>query len=531
MLARVIVVLFSAVLCACTPAGERPASTVIFNVAADPANLNPLFARSDANGVDQQLARLAFEPFIDVDQNGKPIPVLLREIPTVLNGDISSDGLTIRYHLRHNVRWQDGVEVTSQDVLFTFNAIFDPQNPIRSRSGYDRIEWVGAPERYLVIVHLRRPWAPAVASFFSYGTAPQYVLPAHILRKSKSLAQASFNSAPVGDGPYVLVSWKRGDELVYEANPHYWHGAPHVKRLDIHIVPDPGTNLTMLQSGAIDWNLIAPAQAAALAGRSGLRYAEVPLALVAGIALNVRHPPLDDVRVRRALAASIDRKRISQTITFGRYPVIDTAQPLRSWARDPNVKEPAFDPALADRLLDAAGWRRTPNGVRGKNGKPLALTYVTFPESTTGVRVATFVQSELAQRGIVLTIKSVSNAQLFLPADRGGLLARGDFDLAYVPWPMGADPDDSFMLACDGDENYMKYCDPQVDRWEDAALIATSQSDRRRLYAQIEARVARDVPIIYLFNPKYVYAYRDDLGGFAPNAFTPTWNAEQWRIR
>ena len=147
----------------------------------------------------------------------------------------------------------------------------------------------------------------------------------------------------------------------------------------------------------------------------------MPLALVAGIAINTAHPPLDDVRVRRALAASIDRDRISSSITFGRYPVIDTAQPIFSWARDPGVKQPAFDPAAADRLLDAAGWRRTRDGVRKKNGTPLALTYVQFPESQTGVRVATFVQAALKLRGIAVTIKSVSNAQLFLPADRGRL--------------------------------------------------------------------------------------------------------------
>ena len=102
--------------------------------------------------------------------------------------------------------------------------------------------------------------------------------------------------------------------------------------------------------------------------------------------------------------------------------------------------------------------------------------------------------------------------------------------MAYVPWPMGADPDDSFLLSCDGTENYMKYCDADVDRWEDAALASTSQAERKQLYAKIEAKVARDVPIVYLFNPKYVYAYKDVLGGFAPNAFTPTWNAADWRL-
>ncbi len=285
-----------------------------------------------------------------------------------------------------------------------------------------------------------------------------------------------------------------------------------------------------MQSGAIDWNLIAPAQQAALGERSELRYTYAPLALVAGIAMNTRHPPLDDVRVRRAIAAAIDRERISKTITFGRYPVAETAQPLFSWARDPSVKEPAYDPAASDRLFDLAGWRRGPGGMRMKDGKPLSLTYVQFPESTTGIRVATFVQNALAQRGVAVTIKSVSSAQLFLPASSGGLLARGDYDLAYVPWPMGADPDDSFILACNGVENYMRYCDPQVDRWERAALETTSRDERRALYRRIEEKVAQDVPILYLFDPTYIYAYRRGLRCFAPNAFTPTWNAWRWAL-
>jgi len=235
------------------------------------------------------------------------------------------------------------------------------------------------------------------------------------------------------------------------------------------------------------------------------------------------------VRVRQAIAASIDRQAISAKITFKRYPVVDTAQPLASWARDPSVHEPAFDPALADRLLDAAGWRRGSGGIRVKNGKPLALTYVQFPESQTGVRVAVYVQRELQARGLDVTIKSVSNAQLFLPKAEGGMLASGRFDLAYVPWPMGADPDDAFLLTCEGSGNIMRWCDPAVDALEERALVAPSQAERKVLYSQIEHRVAAAVPIVYLFNPSYVYAYRTSLHGFAPNAFSPTWNAAGWR--
>jgi peptide/nickel transport system substrate-binding protein len=317
---------------------------------------------------------------------------------------------------------------------------------------------------------------------------------------------------------------------VYVANPTYWRGAPEVGRLDIRVVPDPGTNFTSLLSGALDWNLISPVQQQAMLGRSGLAFAYVPLALVAGVAFNTAHPPLDDVRVRRAIAAAIDRQAISDKITFKRYPVVDTAQPLGSWARDPAVRLPAFDPAMSDRLLDAAGWVRGADGIRAKAGKRLALTYVQFPESQTGVRAAAFIERALHARGIDLTLKSVTNAKLFLPRSEGGALATGAFDLAYVPWPMGADPDDSFLLTCDGPANVMRWCDPQVDALERRALAAPSQAERKGLYSAIERRVAAAVPIVYLFDPSYIYAYRTALHGFAPNAFNPTWNAADWRL-
>ena len=513
------------------PSGTAPASTVRFALAADPQSLDPLFAHIDANSVEQQVARLAFEPFIDVDERGTPVPVLLDRIPTVENGGLSRDGRTITYVLRRGVRWQDGVAVSAHDVVWTLHAILDDRNPVRSRAGYDRVAKAEALNDRTVRITLKEPWAPAVATLFSYGTAPQYVLPAHLLEKEPKLETSAFSAHPVGDGPYRFVSWARGDHLAYEANPSYWRGAPKVARLDVRIVPDPGTNFTLLQSGGLDWNLMSPSQRQSLGKPAQLAFRTVPLALVAGIAINVTRPPLDDVRVRRAIAASIDRASISAKITFGRYPVVDTAQPLSSWARDASVHEPAYDPAAADRLLDAAGWKRGADGVRTKDGKPLALTYVQFPESQTGVRVATVVQSELTARGFRLTIKSLSNVQLFLPKSQGGALASGAFDLAYVPWPMGADPDDSFLLSCRGNANYMRWCDAGVDALERRALVAPSREERRTLYAQIQRRVADTVPIVYLFNPSYSYAYRTELHGFYPNAFNPTWDAYRWTLR
>jgi peptide/nickel transport system substrate-binding protein len=102
--------------------------------------------------------------------------------------------------------------------------------------------------------------------------------------------------------------------------------------------------------------------------------------------------------------------------------------------------------------------------------------------------------------------------------------------MAYVPFTMGSDPDDSSVLACNGPSNYMRYCNPQVDRLESAALKATSTATRKQIYSRIQHLVAMDLPILYLFNADYIYAYRKQLRGFAPNAFLPTWNAAAWSV-
>ncbi len=503
--------------------------TLRFDLAADPRNLNPLFITPDAASVEQQVARLVFEPFIDFDRNGRPHPALLDEIPTRRNGGLSADGRTIRYRLRPGVEWSDGRPVTAADVLFTLHAILDPHNPVRSHEGYDLIQRAEARGSRTIVFHLRRAWAPAVVTYFSDGLSPQFVLPAHVLREQVPLARAEFNSAPtVGDGPYRFLSWHRGEGLRYAANRRYWRGKPAIADLAVRTIPDPSTNLILLRSGALDWNLLAPAQLAVVRGDPLIAFLAVPTAVVAGIAFNTSRPPLDDVRVRRALAMSIDRNEISRKITLGFYPVTNMLQPRFSWAFDPAVREPGYDPAAADRLFDRAGWRRGFDGLRRREGSALHFTYVQFPETATGVRVATAVQAALRDRGIDVTIKSVSNAQLFLP--HSGVLATGTFDLAYVPWTMGADPDDSSVLECGAPSNYMRWCDPRIERLELAALATTEMSARKRLYAQIGNIVAQQVPILYLFNADYVYAYRKRLRGFEPNAFVPTWNAYQWRL-
>ena len=513
-------------LCACARHGAHTrAGTIAFNIAEDPHSLDPVLAQTDD---ERQIAHLMFDMLLDVDARGRLVPALAVQVPTRANGGISPDGRTIVYHLRQDVRWHDGVPLTANDVIFTWHAITDPDNDIASTRGYDMVDLIYAPDPFTLIVHLKQPWAPAVATLFTYGTHPMPVLPEHLLPESGSLRHIGFDTLPVGSGPYRLVRWERGQRLIFAPNDRYYRGRPTSHEIVVDEVPDPNGVLTLLRSGELDWALVSPAQRLTIAGMAHMRVAYAPLAGFGAIVFNCRRSPFDDIRMRHAIAMAIDRPRLSQSITGGQYPVAQSDQPDFSWALDRSVRLPGYDPRQADRILDALGWRRGPDGYRRRGVTTLSFTFVTFPEGDTAVRTAEYVQAMLRERGIEVWIKKVSVAQLYLPASAGGILLSGRFDLAYFAWRSGADPDDADLVSCRGVANYAGFCDKAIDQWEEIALARDDRWARKRAYASVQQRLAREVPYDFLYAPRYSYAVHADLHGFAPTPFSATASAAQW---
>jgi peptide/nickel transport system substrate-binding protein len=506
------------------PAGS---SAIVFNISEDPHSLDPILAQNDD---EHQVARLMFDLLLDVDDKGQLIPALAAAVPTRANGGVSADGRTITYRLRGGVLWQDGAPFTSRDVRFTWQAIVDKRNDVPSTHGYDRITSVETPDALTAVIHLRHAWAPAVATFFTYGATPMEILPAHLLERGGALRRSSFDQRPVGTGPFELTSWKRGEELTFVRNIHYFRGAPRAQQMIAREVPDINTDLVMLRAGQLDWSLLSPAQRLALGPDTKLKIVYAPFAGFGAIAFNCRKAPFDDVRMRRAVAMAIDRHRLSDGITRGQYPVTDSDQPVFSWAYDATARLPASDAASADRTFDALGWTRGPDGVRRKNGEPLTIDFVTFPEGDTAVRTAEYVQAMLRERGINVDVKKVSLSQFYLPKTEGGLLLSGTFDMAYIAWRTGADPDDSNIVTCGGVSNYAGYCNATVDALEAQALTATSLPVRKRLYSLIQHSLATDVPYDFLYAPKYGFAEQPGLTGLRPSPFSPTWNSWEWSI-
>ena len=215
---------------AASAAAARPADVVRFDLAADPRKLNPLFLSPDAASVEQQVARLAFEPFVDLDARGRPSGAAAGD-PNASQRRPLGRRPDDRYRLRRGVLWSDGGPVTRRRRAL--HAARDPRSaqsgPLARRLRADRPRLRAADAR-TVVFHLTRAWAPAVTDVFLVRLfAAVRLAGARACRSQTPLAHAPFNAAPsVGDGPYRFVEWRRGEGLRYAANPRYWRGTPPV---------------------------------------------------------------------------------------------------------------------------------------------------------------------------------------------------------------------------------------------------------------------------------------------------------------
>ncbi len=502
-------------------------------VQSDLKNLNPLL---NSNTTDVFVDRLMFEPLLTADPKGNPLPMLAAQVPTLANGGIAADGLTITYRLRRDAKWTDGVAVTSRDVKWSWQAIMNPDNNVVSRHGYDDVASIGTPNASTVVVHLKRRFAPFVDTFFAESDQPYMIAPAHVLASYPNINQISFDSRPaVSDGPFKFVEWARGDHISLVRNDAFFLGKPGLDRVQVRIVPDEDTSVTLLRTHAIDYMFQASIDNyEALRSLPDVRIVWVNVNGYAYVQLNVGRPYLTDPRVRLAIAYAVDKREIVRTVTYGTQTIATADIPDWMWAFNPNTHNYPHDPVMARRQLREAGWAPGPDGVMRKGGEPLQLVMVTNNSSATRRREALEIQAMLRQAGIDTAIKYYPGDVLYAPAGMGGILQLGKFDISVSGWFAGIDPDDSTQYTCENfppsGYNYSRYCNPQMQAAQSIALTHYDRASRAAAYDQIQELFARDNPALFIYWLRQMEPISVDFYGFDPNPVVESWNAWQWRI-
>ncbi len=483
---------------------------------ADAKRLLPLFASDSAS------ADISGRIFNGLTKYDKDLNIVgdLAESWT-----ISKDGKEIVFYLRKGIKWHDGVEITADDVIFTYQAITNPKNPTPYSSNYGPVKQVEAVDKYTVKVVYEKPFAPALES---WGMG---ILPKHLL-DGKELFNSPLNRKPVGTGPYKMKEWLTGQRVILERNTEYFEGVPFFERFITRIIPDPSTMFLELKFGGIDFMGLNPAQYKYYGEKSTFKkYFNVyryPSFGYTYIGYNLRNPLFSDKRVRQAIAHAINKKDIIEGVLLGYGTPCTGPFPPSSWAFNPDVKDFEYNPEKAKKILTELGWSMGKDGVLVKNGLRFSFILLVNQGNEARLKTAQIIKEQLKKVGIELNIR-VLEWQSFLE-----LVTKRQFQAVLLGWSLSRDPDlyDIFHSSKTkpGEFNFVGYSNPEVDRLIERAREILDRDERKKLYRKVHALITEDQPYTFLYVPDTIIAVNKRIKGIEPTVAGIWHNYIHWYV-
>ncbi|MDQ6982062.1 MAG: ABC transporter substrate-binding protein [Mariprofundus sp.] len=401
-----------------------------------------------------------------------------------------------RFYLRSGINFSDGSGVDAADVVATLSAVLDAKLASPLKAGFASIASITAEGDDVVVIRLNKPDA-SLLTHLNLGILPS------------SIAHASHQAhRTIGCGPFKLGSWTESALTLVRVGSAKDSRAS-VTAIRFYSVKDPVTRILKLKRGELDFvqNDLPPHLLPYIREQSELSIQTRPSTTFSYIGLNMQDKILKDVRVRRALALALDRNKLKKALFSGLPELAETVLIPGHWASTPLAMLP-FDLAQAGRLLDKAGLPRDKDGVR------FAINYRTSTDPTR-LRLTTAIAAMWQKIGVQVSIESL---------EWGGFYARikrGDFQVFSLSWVGIADPDiyrwilHSDMWPPKG-SNRGRYSDPQMDEWLDAAAEATTQEERKEIYANVQQKMRDDMVYIPLWYDPVIAVSGPRISGFKP---------------
>jgi len=447
--------------------------TLVMIIESSPANLDP---RIGTDAQSERISQLLFDSLVQRDEHFELRPALALHWG-------NPDPLTWIFHLRSGVRFHDGRPLTSRDVKWTFDSLLNGSIISPRASTYQFVKSVETTDERTVVFHMKQPYATML---WNLSNGAMGIVP---YGSGKELAQK-----PIGSGPFKFVSAITDSEVVIERNDDYWGEKTHVQHIRLMVVLDPTTRALELRKGSADIaiNAFSADLTEALRADPGLEIQTAPGTIYSYIAFNVQDPVLKDHRVRQALAFATDREQLVKYLWRGMARIASSVLPPEHWAYMDDVAKYPYDPARAETLLDAAGYpARGPNGVR------FHLTFKTSIEETARLQAAVF-QQQWRKVGVEVDIRTYEFATFYSDVQKGLFQA---YSLRWI----GGNEDPDIFEHCFHSASFppkranrSRYSNPKIDDLIDRGRTITDESERKKIYAQVQSILADDQPYINL---------------------------------
>jgi peptide/nickel transport system substrate-binding protein len=436
-------------------------------------------------------------------------------IPMLAKSWTRRDSVTLAFDLDERAAWQDGVPVTSGDVVYTFDRARNPALCPRLSGVLRHIVSVTAEGDHRVVFRFSNPYAEQ----FYDAVWPVAPLPAHLLSSipPAEVRQSAFVSDPVGNGPYRWVRDVPDQFIELAANERFFMGKPAISRVVVRTATDPDARVNLVLSRGADAmdNVLPPlTNLQRMGANREIRLIPVPSPMLGFLLFNQRdpadttrpHPILNDRDVRRAIILSLDRALLVRAAygSYGEVPYGPASAIL--WIRHGMPKPAGPNRGQARRLLAARGWTDSDgDGILDRNGKPLRLE-LNYP-GTSAVRkqIALLAQQQLRQVGIDLVLRQFEFPVWFEHR------TTGHFDIDFSA--SNQDPSPSGLTQgweCGGGTNAAHYCNPRVDFLIERAIASRDHAadDWHAVLKQVED----DAPAAFMYAPSYVFAVNRRFG-------------------
>ncbi len=502
-------------------ASTAPVKGGILSVAvdSDPGQLNPAITTS---GGTHTASELVFNGLVELTPDLTPTPELAE------SWEVLENGALYRFNLRDGVTWHDGQPFTSADVLFTFQEMLLKLHSRTKASIGAAKPVITAPDPDTVEFRFPKPYAPLLLQL-DVTEAP--ILPKHLYDGTDVMKNPA-NSKPVGTGPFKLVSYAPDSELRFAANREYFKpDLPYLDEVVMRVVPDKGNQVVALEAGEVDWLFGTPGPDLERLTASN-DYGTLTTSVNPGgsncimtVSFNLDRPIFQDVRLRQALGAALDRQQFLDRVLFGQGKVADA--PISSGIPFAHAADlagyPTFDRAKAEQLLDAAGWvrqgagTRTSKGVKGvPDNTPLAFGFTHFP---TFSAYAQLLRAQLAEVGADVTLKPLEP-----PVFADTVFTARDFDTNIISYCNGADPEIgvkrmyvSSNIAKIPFSNSSAYRNPQVDMLFEQARTTVDPAARTGIYRTLQEQLVKDLPYLWIVETESTRVFASRCQGFSPS--------------
>lgn len=469
----------------------------------EPLNLNPLFPPLAERN---PFYDLIFQPLFRVEGE-EVIPVLAE------SWEFSEDLKSIVFYLRKGVKWHDGEEFTSRDVLFTYNLIKDPRinSPLQAQLRY--VTSVVALDRYRVRFDFSR------AYLYELFDCNIYPLPSHILENKDNLE--IFSEKPVGSGPYRVKNWIRGDLLELEANENYFLFKPLVQKIYFKFYDSPHTVALAYEQGRIDIALdLTPEEVVYLKERN-LNFSSVTGNRVFFLGFNVEKYPYNEINFRKAIGYIINKDDIILKTAKGYVEKTCSPLPPKHWAYDSSLKDIGFNQGKAKELLASMGFRNTDNDPYLELARKDFVVRMLVEDEPFKKEIAEVLRGYFEETGLKCEIEALN------PVDFVKRLMEKNFDIYLFSWSMDEKADlIPLWHSKYGVFNFTGFKDQEMDGYLENSILTINQEKSKKNFSMIQKILLEKLPAIYLFVNKNLIAFSPRVKGLENYLTSPISNLD-----